>query len=81
MAFKDHLVTWVEEYLVLIHGRVGAAAIMADIDRRYVHVFIICVLLFTSDIVALQQYRISLGCVDSPKADISSNGPVTTPKL
>ncbi|KAI0740248.1 hypothetical protein C8Q76DRAFT_765250 [Earliella scabrosa] len=33
-AFKDHLVTWVEEYLVLTHGKTGAEAIMADIDRR-----------------------------------------------
>ncbi|KAI9065785.1 hypothetical protein FKP32DRAFT_1567193, partial [Trametes sanguinea] len=33
-TFKDHLVTWVEEYLVLMHGKAGAARIMADIDRR-----------------------------------------------
>ena len=35
-TFKDHLVTWVEEYLVLVHGASGAAAIMTDIDQRYV---------------------------------------------
>ncbi|KAI0644717.1 hypothetical protein C8Q79DRAFT_913020 [Trametes meyenii] len=33
-TFKDHLVTWVEEYLVAKHGKAGAAVIMADIDRR-----------------------------------------------
>ncbi|KAF8958618.1 hypothetical protein BDZ97DRAFT_1841060 [Flammula alnicola] len=33
-TFKDHLVTWVGEYLVIKHGKTGAAAIMADIDRR-----------------------------------------------
>ncbi|KAH9857837.1 hypothetical protein C2E23DRAFT_865564 [Lenzites betulinus] len=33
-TFKDHLVSWVEEYLVLKHGKAGAAVIMADIDRR-----------------------------------------------
>ncbi|KAI0083393.1 hypothetical protein BDY19DRAFT_978759 [Irpex rosettiformis] len=33
-TFKDHLVTWLEEYLVLEHGKAGAAVIMADIDRR-----------------------------------------------
>nr|VWO96384.1 Uncharacterized protein [Ganoderma boninense] len=33
-TFKDHLVTWVEEYLILVHGKAGAAAILADIDRR-----------------------------------------------
>lgn len=35
-TFKDHLVTWVEEYLIHVHGKAGAAVIMADIDRRYV---------------------------------------------
>ncbi|PIL29274.1 hypothetical protein GSI_09324 [Ganoderma sinense ZZ0214-1] len=33
-TFKDHLVTWVEKYLVLVQGKAGAAAILADIDRR-----------------------------------------------
>ncbi|KII95844.1 hypothetical protein PLICRDRAFT_170442 [Plicaturopsis crispa FD-325 SS-3] len=33
-TFKDHLVTWVEEYLTLEHGPTRAAVIMADIDRR-----------------------------------------------
>ncbi|KAH9965583.1 hypothetical protein BJV74DRAFT_869979 [Russula compacta] len=33
-TFKDHLVTWVGEYLVLAHGPAAAAAIMADIDNR-----------------------------------------------
>ncbi|KAF8808511.1 hypothetical protein BYT27DRAFT_7222876 [Phlegmacium glaucopus] len=33
-TFKDHLVTWVGEYLNLVHGKSGAAVIMADIDRR-----------------------------------------------
>ncbi|KAI0632415.1 hypothetical protein C8Q77DRAFT_1218797 [Trametes polyzona] len=33
-TFKDHLVTWVEEYLILTHGKAQAAIIMADIDRR-----------------------------------------------
>ena len=31
--FKDHLVTWIEEYLILIHGKTGAQHIMTDIDR------------------------------------------------
>ncbi|KAI0244925.1 hypothetical protein BJV78DRAFT_1277591 [Lactifluus subvellereus] len=33
-TFKDHLVTWVGQYLVSVHGSTRAAAIMADIDRR-----------------------------------------------
>ncbi len=33
-TFKDHIVTWVEEYLVLTHGEKGASVILADVDRR-----------------------------------------------
>ena len=33
-TFKDHLVDWVGEYLVIVHGETRAAAIMADIDRQ-----------------------------------------------
>lgn len=33
-TFKDHLVTWVGEYLVLEHGETRANEIMDDIDRR-----------------------------------------------
>jgi hypothetical protein len=33
-TFKDHLVTWVEEYLVLVHGKTHAATVLDDIDCR-----------------------------------------------
>lgn len=33
-TFKDHLVSWVEEYLVIVHGKTRTDAIMDDIDRR-----------------------------------------------
>ena len=33
-TFKDHVVTWVSEYLDLAHGSTAAAAIMADIDNQ-----------------------------------------------
>ncbi|KAJ7248710.1 hypothetical protein C8J57DRAFT_1522190 [Mycena rebaudengoi] len=33
-TFKDHLVSWVGEYLEAEHGKAGAKKIMADIDRR-----------------------------------------------
>lgn len=35
-GFKDHLVTWVEEYLHLTHGKAQGERAMDDIDRRYV---------------------------------------------
>ena len=37
--FKDHLVTWVNEYLYEAHGETGANAIIGDIDHRYVFFF------------------------------------------
>ncbi|EMD34081.1 hypothetical protein CERSUDRAFT_56026, partial [Gelatoporia subvermispora B] len=33
-TFKDHIITWVEEYIKLEHGTTRASAILADIDRR-----------------------------------------------
>jgi len=33
-AFKAHLVTWIEDYLVAKHGRTLANFILDDIDRR-----------------------------------------------
>jgi hypothetical protein len=33
-TFKDHLVTWVEKYLILTHGQAEANCILDDIDRR-----------------------------------------------
>ena len=35
-TFKDHLVSWVEEYLSKHHSAAEAQAIMDDIDHRYV---------------------------------------------
>ena len=36
-VFKDHLVTWIGEYLEIVHGHTKANEILDDIDRRYVH--------------------------------------------
>ncbi|KAF8231250.1 hypothetical protein L208DRAFT_992578, partial [Tricholoma matsutake] len=33
--FKDHLVTWVMEYLHIIHSEMAAFEIIEDIDHRY----------------------------------------------
>ncbi|KAG1817222.1 uncharacterized protein BJ212DRAFT_1480446 [Suillus subaureus] len=35
-AFKDHLMDWVEKYLVLTHGRTEVDCILDDIDHRIV---------------------------------------------
>jgi hypothetical protein len=33
--FKDHYITWVNEYLHIVHGETRALEIMQDIDCRY----------------------------------------------
>lgn len=33
-TFKDHLVTWVEEYLHAVYDKSEANAIMDEVDRR-----------------------------------------------
>ncbi|KAG1833244.1 hypothetical protein DFJ58DRAFT_719454 [Suillus subalutaceus] len=33
-TFKDHIVDWIGQYLIIIHGEAGAERIWADIDRR-----------------------------------------------
>jgi hypothetical protein len=35
-TFKDHLVEWVNEYLLITHGEARAQEIIQDIDRRLV---------------------------------------------
>jgi hypothetical protein len=35
-TFKDHLVTWVTDYLKLEHSPAAAKRILAQIDQRYV---------------------------------------------
>jgi hypothetical protein len=36
-TFKDHLVTWICEYLVIQYGERQAGIILDDIDQRYIH--------------------------------------------
>ena len=36
-TFKDHLVAWVEEYLVKTYGRARADSILDAIDHRLVY--------------------------------------------
>ena len=32
-TFKDHLIMWVEQYLIVTHGKTCAKEILDDIDR------------------------------------------------
>ena len=35
-SFKDHLVQWICDYVINVHGETQGGAILDDIDRRYV---------------------------------------------
>jgi hypothetical protein len=47
-GFKDHLVSWVEEYLNITHGKAAAKRHMTDIDRRYDFVLLLSFLFINS---------------------------------
>ena len=81
-TFKDHLVTWICEYLVIQHGERRAGVILDDIDRRYVphaalttHIEIVANLL-----VELLRCHLFLVSADFPMVGASSSGPGTTPR-
>lgn len=76
-TFKDHLVTWVGEYLELHYGKKRAKEILDDIDKRSVQNSLIYdeVDFFFSE---LQLSPHSLEFDDSPKGGDSSNGRVMT---
>lgn len=82
-TFKDHLVTWVEDYLVREHGKAGAAVIMADIDRR-------CVVIYGGLLLQKTNIHTFVGSLPSHifrvyvaflRAEVSNSGPETIPRL
>jgi len=79
-TFKDHLVTWVGEYLVLEHGEVRANEILDDIDRRFVSFSLFPNPTTYNDgqhILELQLLRSFQTFVDSHMAVASNNGQAT----
>jgi hypothetical protein len=79
-TFKDHLVAWVCEYLVLAYGERRADIILDDIDRRYVIHKTVGITLFNTPI-GLLPYLLSQACADFRKVAVSSNGQGTTLRL
>ena len=74
--FKDHLVTWMNEYLELEHGKHHAGEILIDIDCRYV--IVIQPMQTHSDehfiLLGLQLCSLFLHCNDFQKAVGSNSG-------
>ena len=82
-TFKDHLVTWICQYLVIQHGERHAGAILDDIDRRYV----LCTALITHNEIIADLFSALLQChhfqvfADFPMVGALSSGPGMTPRL
>ena len=75
-TFKDHLVTWVEEYIVLTHGKTYAKQIWDNIDKWYEILLVTMILSdFTLVLVLCLHFQ---GCDDSKKAVGLSSGQVMT---
>ena len=80
-TFKDHLVMWISEYLVIQHGERRAGVILDDIDRRYV---LPIAMTTHNDIAGLlaellwcHLFQVS---VNFPMVGVSSSGQATTPR-
>jgi hypothetical protein len=79
-TFKDHLVTWICQYLVIQHGERHTHVILDDIDRRYIlpitptsHNQIV-----TDSLAELLQFHLSRVSADFHMVGVSSNGQGTT---
>lgn len=57
-----YLVTWVEDYIKLVHNTSEASKILADIDRRYVRICVSC--LYTIHICHILELRLHLHSLD-----------------
>lgn len=78
-GFKDHLVTWVEEYLFLKHGKAQGKRVMGNIDRRYILIaYNAKQPLKVIQHIGWHWYHISQAFDDSEKVGNSSSGPEMT---
>jgi hypothetical protein len=77
-TFKDHLVTWINEYLIQEHGIARGSEIIDDIDRRYVS--FIWRSIYSNWYVGSLLSLHSQACGDFQMDVISSSGPETTQK-
>jgi hypothetical protein len=71
----DHLVAWVEEYLVLVHGETRALHYIQEIDRRYC-LFSLSFQYKVNARAAFLQYHLSLVSDAFQMVVISHNGQV-----
>ena len=79
-TFKDHLVTWICDYLVIQHGERHAGVILDDIDRRYVLPTALCNGIIADWLTELLQCPPFQVSVDFPMVGVSSSGRGMTPR-
>ncbi len=59
--FKDHLVTWIEQYITDTYPKKEASKILADIDRRYAYSHLPLLIQLLTVHLGLRLYPPSLG--------------------
>lgn len=79
-TFKDHIVTWVNEYLVLVHGESAAKEVIDDIDRRCVVMAYHFEFIIDHLVIAYLLFHHFLAFVDSLRVVTSTNGQETIRK-
>ena len=79
-TFKDHLVTWICEYLVIQHGERRAGVILDDIDRRYAFPTAPPNKIDADLLIELLRHHPFQVSADFPMAGVSSNGQGMTPR-
>ena len=80
-TFKDHIVDWIEKYIVSTHQKAQAVKILADIDRQC-GIFSSCKnFVRYLSATGLLQFHHSLGYVTFTKAAASSNGQGTIQRV
>lgn len=78
-TFKDHLVTWVEDYIKANHSKADAESILDDIDRKSVPASCLRTDYSVPDVIRLVESPQRLLFPDFAvflKVENSSNGPV-----
>lgn len=78
-TFKDHIVTWITQYVIAKHTERAANKILDDIDRRSVN--ITTNISIVTDITIVLHWRLHLQvCEDFRRAETSNNGQGTIQK-
>jgi hypothetical protein len=79
-TFKDHFVTWVNDYLLEVHGEAHGLEIIADIDHRYLTFIAMTYMNLSLAMSAFQPCLHFQAYAAFLMGAISRSGPATTQK-